>query len=176
MQKLIFTTLAGAALLAAAPAAAQVAGGLTGRVGGNVQVQPPRTGPAVGHVGDTVGDARDLARGAVRDGRDLARDARPDADVNARANARADLRADRDGAEVDAALRTGVAVRSSDGADLGSIVEVTRNEAGRAVQFLVRSADGTLRMVPAGAVSVDGGVIVTGWTESQFQQHPADRR
>lgn len=176
MQKIFVTTLAGAALLAAAPAAAQVAGGLTGRVGGNVQVQPPRTGPIAGHVGETARDARDLARGAVRDGRDLARDVRPNVDASADANARAELRADRDGAEVDAALRTGVAVRSSDGADLGSIVEVTRNEAGRAVQFLVRSADGTLRTVPAGAVSLDGGVIVTGWTEGQFMQRPADRR
>lgn len=176
MQKLIFTTLAGAALLAAAPAAAQVAGGLGGRVGGNVQVQPPRAGPVAGHVGDTVRDARSHAHGAVERGRDRVREIRPDVDVDAHANARAHLRADRDGAEVDAALRSGVGVRSSDGADLGSIVEVTRNEAGRAVHFLVRSADGTVRMVPAGAVSLDGGVVVTGWTEGQFMQRPADRR
>ncbi len=74
---------------------------------------------------------------------------------------------------MDAGLEAGLAVRSSDGANLGEIVEVTRNEAGRAVHFLVRSADGAVRMVPAGAVTLEGEAVVTTWSESQFMQHSA---
>ncbi len=173
MTRTLTLAIAGSALLAAGPAAAQIAGGLGGQVTGNVTggIDRPNTGPVTGQLGDTLRDGRDTTREILSEGRELARDAAPDVDADA--SARAELRRERDAASVDAALRAGIAVRSSDGADLGSIVEVTRNEAGRAVQFLVRSADGAVRAVPAEAVSLDGQVVVTGWTESQFTQRPA---
>lgn len=171
MTRILACTAAAAALIAAGPAAAQIAGGLGGQVAGGVsgRIDRPAAGPVAGQVGDTLRGARDQTRGAVSSGRRLAQDAAPDVDADV--NARAGLRADRDGAAVDAALQTGVVVRSSDGADLGEIVEITRNEAGRAVHFLVRSADGTVRMVPAGAVALEGDAVVTIWSESQFQRH-----
>lgn len=175
MTRFLTCTAVAAVLLAAGPAAAQIAGGLGGQVAGGLggRIDRPAAGPAAGQLGDTLRGARDLTRGAMDSGRRLGRDAAPDVDANADANARAGLRADRDGAAVDAALRAGVTVRSSDGATLGEIVEVTRNEAGRVVHFLVRSADGTVRMVPAGAVSLQGDAVVTTWSEGQFQQHSA---
>jgi len=94
----------------------------------------------------------------------------PNASVNAKPNVRAEARASRDGAAVDAAIQTGAMVHSSDGAMLGSVVDVTRNTAGRATGFLVRSANGAVRSVPAGSVSADGNVLVTGWTETQFNR------
>lgn len=173
MTRFLTCTAAAAALLAAGPAAAQIAGGLGGQVTGGVtgRVDRPSAGPIAGQLGDTLRGARDRSRGTVASGRRLARDAVPAAEVGADANARGDLRAGRDGAAVDAGLEAGLTVRSSDGADLGEIVEVTRNEAGRAVHFLVRSADGAVRMVPAGAVTLDGEAVVTTWSESQFMQH-----
>jgi hypothetical protein len=171
----ILTFSAAAALLAAGPAAAQIAGGLGGQVTGGVsgRIDRPAAGAVAGQVGDAVRDARDLTRGTISSDQDLARDAAPGVDAEAEANVRAGLRTGRDEVAVDAALQTGAAVRSSDGVDLGRIVEVTRNEAGRAVHFLVRSADGAVRMVPAGAVSLEGGVLVTGSGESQFGQRPS---
>ncbi|SFS47120.1 hypothetical protein [Brevundimonas viscosa] len=173
MTRFLTCTAAAAALIAAGPAAAQIAGGLGGQVTGGVsgRIDRPAVGPAAGHLGDTLRGARDRTRDTVSNSRRMARDAAPDVDARADTNARAGLRADRDGAAVDAALQTGVTVRSSDGANLGEIVEVTRNEAGRTVHFLVRSADGTVRMVPAGAVSLDGEAVVTTWSEGQFRQH-----
>lgn len=176
MNRFLTFSAAAAALLAAGPAAAQIAGGLGGQVTGGVsgRIDRPAAGAIVGQTGDAVRDARDLTRDAISSGGGLARDAVPDVDAEADANVRAGLRTSRDDVAVDAALQTGAAVRSSDGADLGRIVEVTRNEAGRAVHFLVRSADGAVRMVPAGAVSLEGGVLVTGSSESQFGQRPSD--
>jgi len=149
-------------------ASAQVAGGLTGQVGGNVGLGVPRTGPIIGGVDSTVRDAGRMTRETNRDARRAARDARPEVDVNASANARADARANRDGASVDAAIRTDAMVHSSDGVMLGSVVDVTRNAVGRATSFLIRTADGSTRSIPAGSVTVDGNVLVTAWTESQF--------
>ncbi|WP_374514597.1 hypothetical protein [Brevundimonas sp.] len=173
MTRFLTCTAAAAALLAAGPAAAQIAGGLGGQVTGGVtgRVDRPSAGPIAGQLGDTLRGARDRTRETVGSGRRLARDAAPEVDADA--NARGDLRAGRDGAAVDAGLEAGLTVRSSDGADLGEIVEVTRNEAGRVVHFLVRSADGAVRMVPAGAVTLDGEAVVTTWSESQFMQHSA---
>lgn len=170
MNKLIYAA-ATAALFAAGGAHAQVAGGLTGNVGGSVGVGLPQVAPVSGVVRSTVGDARAVTRETVRDARDVARDAaRTDAGVSVNANTRADARADRDGAAVDAAIRTGVMVHSSDGAMLGTVVDVTRNTVGRATAFTLRTADGAVRSVPAGSVSLDGDVLVTGWTRTQFMQ------
>jgi hypothetical protein len=170
MKTLVSVTVAAAALLMAGGASAQIAGGLGGQVGGSVGVGIPQTAPVTDGLRSTARDATRMTRDTVRDARDLAREARPDVDVNANANVRADARANRDGASTDAAIQTGAMVRSSDGASLGSIVDVTRNTAGRATAFVVRSADGATRTVPAGSVSANGNVLVTGWTESQFNR------
>ncbi|RZJ03560.1 MAG: hypothetical protein EON89_11290 [Brevundimonas sp.] len=168
MKTLVSMTVATAALLIAGGASAQIAGGLGGQVGGSVGVGIPQTAPVTDGLRTTTRDAVGMTRDTVRDARDTAREVRPDASVNANANVRADARASRDGAAVDAAIQTGAMVHSSDGAMLGSVVNVTRNTAGRATAFAVRSADGTVRSVPAGSVSANGNVLVTGWTESQF--------
>lgn len=168
MKTLVSVTVAAAALLIAGGASAQIAGGLGGQVGGSVGVGIPQTAPVTDGLRTTTRGAVGMTRDTVRDARDTTRNVRSDVDVNANANVRADARASRDGAAVDAAIQTGAMVHSSDGAMLGSVVDVTRNTAGRATAFLVRSADGAVRSVPAGGVSANGNVLVTGWTESQF--------
>jgi hypothetical protein len=170
MKMLVSMTALAAAALLAGSASAQIAGGLTGQVGGSANVGVPAVGQVTQGVGSTVREGGRLARETARDTRDMVRDVRPDASVSANANARADARAGRDGAAVDTAIQTGAMVHSSDGQMLGSVVEVTRNNAGRATAFVVRSADGTLRTVPAGSVSVDGQVLVSGWTQEQFNR------
>lgn len=170
MKTLAYAATLSAAMLIAGTASAQIAGGLTGQVGGNVGVSVPQPGPIVSGVGSTVRDAGRMTRDTVRDARDIAVDARPEVNVNA--NARAGARADRDGASVDAALKTGAMVHSSDGAMLGSVVDVARNSVGRATSFVVRTTDGATRTIPAGSVSVDGDAVVTAWTESQFNAQP----
>lgn len=173
MKSLVFVSAASAALLIAGAASAQVAGGLTGQVGGSVGVQTPSVGQTVRGVGqvtrETVRDTRDVARDTVRDARDAARDARPDVEVNANANARADVRANRDGAATDTAIQTGVMVHSSDGVMLGTVADVVRNAQGRATSFVLRTADGATRTVPAGNVSLEGEALVTTWTDAQFK-------
>lgn len=170
MKTLVSVTAFSAALLVAGGASAQISGGLGGQVGGSVGAGVPQTSPITQGVGSIARDGVNTTRETVREARGLARDARPDVDVNANANVRADARANRDGAAVDAAIQTGAMVHSSDGAMLGSVVNVTRNAAGRATSFVVRSADGVTRRVPAGSVSANGNVLVTGWTESQFNR------
>ena len=170
MKTLVSMTVAAAALLIAGGASAQIAGGLGGQGGGSVGVGLPQTGPITQGVGSTARDAGRMTRETVRDARDTAREVRPDVDVNANANVRADARASRDRAVVDAAIQSGAMVHSSDGAMLGSVINVTRNSAGRATAFAIRTANGTTRRIPAGNVSANGNVLVTGWTESQFSR------
>lgn len=158
------SAIAGAAMLFAAPASAQIAGGLGGQVGGSVGVGAPSTAPLTGQVGQSV-----------RETRSRVRNARPNVEANANASANADARANRSDARLDTRLTTGATVQSSDGATLGSIVDVTRNSAGRATAFVVRSADGTLRTVPAANASFEGGTVVTGQSERQFLRRRADR-
>ncbi|WP_332678291.1 hypothetical protein [Brevundimonas sp.] len=172
MKTLVSVTVATAALLLAGGASAQIVGGVGGQVGGSVGVGIPQTGSITQGVGSIARDGVRTTRDTVSDTRATVREIRPDVGVNANANVRAEARSDRDGAEVDAAIQTGAMVRSSDGAILGSVVNVTRNTAGRATAFVVRSADGASRTIPAGSVSANGNVLVTGWTESQFNQRP----
>ena len=173
---------AAAAALLATTAVAQVPG-LGGQVGGQVggsvsgQIGAPRTGPVTDPLGQVVRDGRDLTRETVRDSRRAAREARPDIDAEASASARADARADRRGAEGGLDIVVGGSVRSSDGVDLGSVAGLARNSAGRITSFLVRSADGTVRAVPADGASVQGEAVVTGWTEGEFAaQRPRRER
>lgn len=148
-------------------AGAQVEGRVTG------SVQPPRTGDVIGAASDIVGDARSTARGVTNDARGAVDDVRGSTSANANASAQASLRVNRDRAAVDAAIEGGVQVRSSDGALLGTIAEISRNATGRVTSFVVRSADGAMRVVPAGNVGIQGDVLVTGWTESQFMARRA---
>lgn len=176
---LLIPTAAAAALLATS-AGAQVPG-LGGQVGGQVggsvtgQIGAPRAGAITDPLGQTIRDGRDLTRETVRDSRRAAREARPDIDAEASASARGDARADRRGADAGLDIAVGGSVRSSDGADLGSVVGLARSSAGRVTSFLVRSADGTVRSVPADGASVQGEAVVTGWTEGEFMAQRARR-
>lgn len=146
---------------------AQVEGRVTG------SARPPRAAPVTGVASEIVGDARSTARGVTNDARGAAGHVRGSTSANANANAQASLRVNRDRAAVNAAIEGGVQVRSSDGALLGTIAEISRNATGRVVSFVVRSADGSMRLVPAGNVGLQGDVLVTGWTESQFMARRA---
>lgn len=154
------------------PTARTTAGAqVDGRVAGSVQT--PRPGDLTGAASDRVRDARSTASGVINDARGAVDEVRGSTSADANASARAGLRIDRDRAAVDAAIEGGAEVRSSDGALLGTIAEVSRNAAGRATSFVVRSADGAMRVVPAGNVGVQGDVLVTSWTESQFMARRA---
>lgn len=167
MKPIVFASAASAALLAASAASAQVAGGLTGQVGGSVGVQTPPAGQVTQGVGQTVRDGARMTRDTVRETRDAVRGTQPQVGVNA--DARAEVRADRDDAATDTAIQTGVMVHSADGAMLGTIGDVVRNAQGRATSFVLRTADGATRTVPAGSVSLSGEALVTNWTEAQFK-------
>lgn len=171
MKRLIVTTAALSALAMAAPASAQVLGGVTGGVQGGVggQVGVPNVGPA---VGSTVNGASDMTRETMRDAREAARDSRPTADVGADVSASGSASADRSGAVADFDVSSGAMVHASDGAMVGNVARVTRNAAGRAEGFVVRSADGAVRYVPAAGARVEGDAVVTGWSQSEFDSAP----
>lgn len=155
------------------PPAPQVGGQIGGQVGAGVtgSVRAPQAGPVVDAARGVANDARGMAEGTVRDAHSAA--STVPVGASADADASASLRVNRDRTAVNAAIEGGAMVRSSDGALLGTIAQISRNAAGRAVTFLVRSSDGALRLVPAGNVGVQGDVLVTGWTESQFMARQA---
>lgn len=157
------------------PQVPQIGGQVGGQVGAGVSgaVRTPQPGSVVGTAQGVVNDGRGVAESTVRDARSAA--STPRADVSANANGSAGLRVNRDRAAVDSAIEGGVMVRSSDGVTLGSIAQITRNAAGRATSFLVRSSDGALRLVPTGNVGVQGDALVTGWSQSQFMARPLRR-
>lgn len=173
MRTLLLTTAA-AALAIALPASAQVLGGTVGAtVGAGVGL--PQTAPITGQVGSTVRGATDMTRSTVRD---TTREARPAAtsaaNTSASASVQSDTRvaADRNGADASLNISTGAMVHGSDGNMLGSVVRLTRNSIGRVESFVVRSADGTLRSVPASGASVQGDAVVTAWSSGEFNRAP----
>lgn len=168
--------LAGVAALAlAGPAAAQV-GGLTGQVGGSVGgavgVQTPPLGSTLDNAGglaqDTVDRTRDTAEDTADDARTLPGSA------EAQANADGSISAGQGSAAADLDVSAGAMVHGSDGAMLGSVSSVVRDSAGRVQSLIVATADGATKTVPATGASVQGGAVVTGWTESQFDAAPND--
>lgn len=164
MTRLLITAAALSALAMAAPAGAQVlGGGVQGGVGGQVGV--PNVGPA---VGQTVTGAGTVARDTLGDAREAARESRPTAGAAVDMQASAGASADRSNAAADFDVSSGAMVHASDGAMLGNVVRVTRNAAGRAEGFIVRSADGATRYVPAAGARVEGDAVVTGWSRSEF--------
>ncbi len=165
MRTLLLTTAA-AALAIALPASAQVLGGGVGAQVG-AQVGVPQTAPITGQVGSTVRGVGDLTRGTVRDARSAASSA---ANASASVQSDTEVSADRNGSEASLNISTGAMVHGSDGNMLGSVVRLTRNSAGRVESFVVRSADGTLRSVPATGASVQGDAVVTAWTSSEFNR------
>lgn len=167
MRNLLLTTAA-AVLAIALPASAQVLGGGVGAQVG-AQVGLPRTAPITDQVGSTVSGVGDLTRGTVRDARAAASSA-ANASASASVQSDAGVSADRNGADASLNISTGAMVHGSDGNMLGSVVRLTRNSAGRVESFVVRSADGTLRAVPATGASVQGDAVVTTWTSSEFNR------
>lgn len=172
-MRILLLTTAAAALAIAVPASAQILGSATGQVGANAGagVSLPQTAPITGQVGSTVRDATDMTRSTVRD---TAREARAAANTSASASVQSDTQvaADRNGADASLNISTGAMVHGSDGNMLGSVVRLTRNSAGRLESFVVRSADGTLRSVPASGASVQGDAVVTAWSSGEFNRSP----
>ena len=148
-------SIAAGAMLVAGAASAQVVGGVTGQVGATVQVPP-----VAGTVGSVVRDTGQMTRETVRDTGDVVRDARPDVDAQVRADVRTSADADADSAEVNTGLQAGAMVHASDGAMLGTVTEVTRNTAGRATAFTLRTADGALRTLPTAGAMIQGGAVI----------------
>ncbi|CAN5418863.1 hypothetical protein BH09PSE1_BH09PSE1_17510 [soil metagenome] len=174
MRNLLLATAAVAVTAVALPASAQILGGQVGvNVGAGVTAPRPGAivGPVVGQVGQTVRGTAGVARDTVRDTRDVVA-SRPDVDVDASVQTDASASADREGADAGLNVRTGAMVHASDGNMLGSVVRLTRDSAGRVENLVVRSADGTLRAVPATGASVQGDAVVTAWTSGEFDRAP----
>lgn len=160
-------TILSAGLLIAGAASAQVLGGATGgvggQVGGAVSVGPQT--PIGGAIRDTTRGARDMTRETARDTREAARGARPSAQADVQAEGSASGSTDGRSTSLDAALRAGAMVHASDGQMIGRVVEVAHDTTGRATAFVVRTADGAVRTVPAASASADGSVIILGSTD-----------
>lgn len=176
MKTTVMILTAAAATALALPASAQVLGGqLGGGVSGNLggQVGLPSTQPLTGAAGQTIRDAARTTRDTVAETRDLAREAR-ETPVGAQAHggAHASAHADHGQATADLNVNAGATVRGTDGAILGQVVRATRDTAGRVQGFVVRSADGALKAVPATGASVQGDVLTTGWSEAEFEAAP----
>ena len=156
--------ISAAGLLIAAPASAQVLGGVSGRVTGNVGGSLSATpGAPIGStLRGTARDARDLTRDTVRDTRGALGDSRPSAGAEVQTDGSASASTDGRSTSLDAALRSGAMVHASDGRMVGRVVDVTRDTAGRATAFTLRTADGAVRTVPAASASADGSVVIVG--------------
>lgn len=156
----LLSPLLAAGLIAAGPASAQVLGGVTGRVGGSITAAPQAPiGPT---VRNTTRDALGVTRETARDARGALRDANPSAGARIDGEASASGSTDGQSGSLDAALRGGAMVHASDGAMIGRVVDVTRDAAGRATAFTMRTADGAVRTVPAASASANGSVVVVG--------------
>lgn len=168
----LFAVAAVSAATLALPAAAQVAGGVTGNVGGQIGLSRPDATPLTGQVGQTIRDAGGMTRDTVQGAASAAGEIRPQADV--RTSIDAEAQAESDGAQAELDVSTGTMVHASDGAMLGTVQSITRDTAGRVQGFVVRTADGVVRSVPATGTRIEGDAVVTGWSRAQFDQAPAN--
>lgn len=173
MRVTVLSSTFAVALLVGLPASAQILGG---QVGANVGVGAtlPSTQPLTGQVGQTMRGTTGAVHGTMRDTRDTLRH-RHNASVGLSARTDADASANRNGTGAGLNISTGAMVHASDGAMLGSVVRTTRNASGRVESLVVRTADGTLRAIPASGARVQGDVVVTGMTQSQFDRSPSIR-
>lgn len=163
--------IAAVACATALPASAQVLGGNVG-VGAGAQVGLPSTQPLTGAAGQTIRDAARTVQDTTTDVGATARDG-VDATVNAQVTTSGAVQADPGQASADLEVSTGAMAHGADGAMLGAVVGTTRDAAGRVQGFMVRSADGAVKAVPAAGARVQGDVLVTGWSEAQFKAAPA---
>ncbi|MBA4808382.1 hypothetical protein [Brevundimonas sp.] len=152
-----------AAAALALPASAQVLGG---DISGQAGVSTPPIGGVTGTVAGAARGAGDLTRDTVRNTRDVVQDA-----TSVGANAQTDTHVDHDSATADVSV--GAAVRASDGDLLGQVVGLSRDTAGRTQGYLVRTIDGATRLLPAGAASVQGGVVIG--AQGDLQPAPRDQ-
>lgn len=168
----LFAVAAVSAATLALPATAQVAGGLTGNVGGQIGLSRPDATPLTGQVGQTIRDAGGMTRDTVRGAASAAGEIRPQADV--RTSIHGGAQAESDGAQAELDVSIGAMVHASDGAMLGTVQSTTRDTAGRVQGFVVRTPDGVVRSVPATGARIEGDAVVTGWSQAQFDQAPAN--
>ncbi len=152
-----------AAAVLAGPAAAQVLGGnVAGGVTGNVGVQTPPLGQATTPAQDAIRGAGQATRDTLRDAGELARDAAPSAQVETGAQVDAQMHGNqtRGNAQAGAEVSAGAMVHGPDGRMLGQVTDVARDAAGRVEGYVVRTADGAQRTLPAASASVQGGAVV----------------
>lgn len=164
------SALPAAALVAAAvfaiPASAQVLGGaVNGSVGGNIGVQTPPVGAAAGTIGGVARGAGELTRDTVRDSQDLVGGALPSGRVEAGVDAGATTSVSAADAGVQAS--TGAMVHAPSGEMIGRVVSVSRDASGRVQTYVVRTADGSERLLPSGSAAVQGGVIIASEADLQ---------
>ncbi len=164
--------LAGAAVLAiAAPASAQVLGG---QVGGSVggQVSTPALGSTLNDAAGLTRDTVDRTRDAAQDTAEDARNAVPPVSAQGQANADGSISADSDSTDADLDIQAGAMVHGSDGSMLATVTSVARDSAGRVQGLVVQTAEGATKTIPTEGARIEGGAVVTGWTQSQFNDAP----
>ena len=160
MSRLLIPAIGALALAAfGVPASAQVLGGsVTGGVSGNVGVQTPPLGQATGVAQDAVRGAGQMTRDTVGDARGAVQNRTPSAQVDT--GVQGHMSADSAQAGAEGQVSVGAMVHGSDGRMLGEVVDVARDSAGRVEGYVVRTADGARRTLPAASASVQGGAVV----------------
>jgi hypothetical protein len=192
-MKILLTSAALIALAAIAPAQAQVLGGAgagvtsglsgqagtaplgtgaTGQVNGSPTVGAPILPGAAGATQNGVAaapgaiNAPKTPPGVIKDGRTLSTGS---ASVNTSANV-ADP-----GAKSRAMLTGGMAIQDMGGMSLGKVISVAKSRSGQVSNVIIQTTDGVRRSMPAGSLTVKGGVAVTSQSEADLVGFPASR-
>lgn len=155
----VLSSIATLALVSAAPVAAQLGGVLGGGGGANV-------GGAVGGVGSTVGGAVGAQGGNGASVSDQARvnsQGAANASVNGLANTNANSALSGAGVTTLTGIETGLSVKNSTGASIGTVSKVITNNRGAVVGVKVKLAGGGSATIPATTLAMNGSVVTTTW-------------
>jgi hypothetical protein len=162
----LLTALATASLIVGAQALAQGRGGGHGGGHGQGGVGVGVGSTTRGNVGAGIDRNRMNTDVGVRTRTDARVDARGPERANARARARANDRSVLATGRVSpdlSLLRTGLMVRDSTGASLGTIARINRSGDGTIRNVLVRNRNGRSRTIPVApnSLSIDGDIVTT---------------
>jgi hypothetical protein len=198
IMKLLMTSAALLALAAAAPAQAEpptvVGPGLTSGLPPQAGTTPLGAGP-IGVTGQvngstsigapTLPSAGDTARGAIQTGaaarQDAAKAADPGVIKDSRtlnpgsASVNASANVSDSGAGAQAMLAGGMSIQDMGGMTLGKVISVSKSRGGQVTNVIVQTADGVRRTMPAGGLTVKGGVAVTSQSEADLVALPTLR-
>ena len=171
-MKFLSTSAALLVLAASAPVQAQSVG-----LGASGQVNPPIGAPATvpSNIGTPIngqaspplipgkpvpgGVVDGAAKGAIKDGRTLSTGQAVDASANVTAN--------------QAMLTGGMRITDMGGAmDLGRVVSVAKDSAGKVSSVIVQTGDGVRRTMMPSGLTVKGGVAVTSQSEADLVALP----